>query len=107
MGEERAARRIIDGHSHIGELAAWKFYDLKEPVKPTVYEFRTLPDYVAHMDRHRVERALVIPNYGIPVQEQPFSLNPLAIEAAQANDRLRCALWVSILPQNRERTLES
>ncbi|MDQ6922073.1 MAG: amidohydrolase [Candidatus Dormibacteraeota bacterium] len=88
-------------------MAAWKFYDLKEPVKPTVYEFPTVADYVAHMDRYRVERALVIPNYGVPVQEQPFSLNPLAIDAAQSNERLRCALWVSILPQNRERTLEA
>jgi uncharacterized protein len=107
MGEERAGRRVVDGHSHIGEMAAWKFYDLKEPVKPTVYEFPTVADYVAHMDRYRVERALVIPNYGVPVQEQPFSLNPLAIDAAQSNERLRCALWVSILPQNRERTLEA
>lgn len=107
MTVERISRRVIDAHSHIGEMAAWKFYDLREPVKPTVYEFPTVSDYVAHMDRYRVERALVIPNYGIPVQEQPFSLNPLAIDAAQSNDRLRCALWVSILPQNRERTLEA
>jgi len=107
MTEERISRRLIDAHSHIGEMAAWKFYDLREPVKPTVYEFPTVSDYLAHMDHYRVERALVIPNYGIPVQEQPFSLNPLAIEAAQSNERLRSALWVSILPQNRERTLEA
>lgn len=107
MTVERISRRVIDAHSHIGEMAAWKFYDLKEPVKPTVYEFPTVKDYLAHMDRFQVERALVIPNYGIPVQEQPFSLNPLAIEAAQSNERLRCALWVSILPQNKERTLEA
>jgi len=107
MTGERISRRVIDAHSHIGEMAAWKFYDLREPVKPTVYEFPTVSDYLAHMDHYRVERALVIPNYGIPVQEQPFSLNPLAIEAAQSNERLRSALWVSILPQNRERTLEA
>src|ERR1700730_8041734 len=107
MGQERAGRRVIDAHSHIGEMAAWKFYDLKEPVKPTVYEFPTVSDYVAHMDRYRVERALVIPNYGVPVREQPFSLNPLAIDAAQSNERLRRAPSASILPQNRERTLES
>ncbi|HKA51845.1 MAG TPA: amidohydrolase family protein [Candidatus Dormibacteraeota bacterium] len=107
MTGERISRRVIDAHSHIGEMAAWKFYDLREPVKPTVYEFPTVSDYLAHMDHYRVERALVIPNYGIPVQEQPFSLNSLAIEAAQSNERLRSALWVSILPQNRERTLEA
>ena len=45
MGDERVAGRVIDGHSHIGEMAAWKFYDLKEAVKPTVYEFVTPKDH--------------------------------------------------------------
>jgi predicted TIM-barrel fold metal-dependent hydrolase len=49
----------------------------------------------------------VIPNYGVPVQDQPFGLNALVLDAAQAQDRLCGALWVSILPQNRERTLEA
>ena len=107
MIEERVPRRIIDAHSHIGDMAAWKFYDLKEPVKPTVYDFATTKDYVQHMDRYRVERALIIPNYGIPVQEQPFSLNQLVLESVQANDRLKGALWVSFLPRNKEMTLEA
>jgi len=107
MASERVPRRVIDGHSHIGELAAWRFYDLKEPVKPTVYEFATTADYTAHLDRLGVERALVIPNYGVPVQDQPFTLNALVLDATQAEDRLCGALWVSILPQNKERTLET
>jgi len=107
MASERVPRRVIDGHSHIGEMAAWQFYDLKEPVKPTVYEFASTADYTAHMDRLGVERALVIPNYGIPVQDQPFTLNALVLDATQAQDRLCGALWVSILPQNKERTLET
>ena len=37
MGDDRVAGRVIDGHSHLGEMAAWKFYDLKEAVKPTVH----------------------------------------------------------------------
>lgn len=107
MAQERAQRPVVDAHSHIGEMAAWRFYDLKEPVKPTVYEFPRLEDYVKHMDRYRVERALILPNYGIPVQEQPFSLNPLVIDAAQANDRLVGGLWVSFLPQNKALTMEA
>jgi predicted TIM-barrel fold metal-dependent hydrolase len=107
MSEERVQRRVIDAHSHIGDMAPWKFYDLQEPVKPTVYDFATTQDYLKHMDRYRVERALIIPNYGIPVQEQPFSLNPLVIESVQANDRLMGALWVSFLPRNREMTIEA
>jgi predicted TIM-barrel fold metal-dependent hydrolase len=107
MTDERVRRLVIDAHSHIGEMAAWKFYDLKEPVKPTVYEFPTAQDYVKHMDTYRVERAIVIPNYGIPVQEQPFSLNPLVLDAVQKSDRLKGALWVSFLPRNRELTMEA
>ncbi len=107
MANERVTRRVIDGHSHIGEMAPWKFYDLKEAVKPTVYEFATTKDYLAHLDGHGLERGLVISNYGIPVQDQPFSLNPLVLDSSAANDRLCGALWVSFLPQNREMTMEA
>ena len=107
MATERVSRQVIDGHSHIGEMAAWQFYDLKEPVKPTVYEFASGGDYLAHMDGLGVERALVLPNYGIPVQEQPFSLNSLVLDAAQSDERIRGGLWVSFLPKNKEMTLES
>ena len=107
MADERVAGRVIDGHSHLGEMAAWKFYDLKEPVKPTVYEFARASDYIKHMDTLKVERGLVLPNYGIPVQEQPFSLNPLVVDAAKSHDRIRAGLWVSFLPQNKERTMEA
>ncbi|MGH2721189.1 MAG: amidohydrolase family protein [Actinomycetota bacterium] len=107
MADEKVPGRVIDGHSHIGELAAWQFYDLTEPVKPTVYDFATAKDYVGHMDRFGTERALILPNYGIPVQEQPFSLNPLVIDAVQSHDRLIGGLWVSFLPRNKDLTLEA
>ena len=107
MTPERVPGKTIDGHSHIGAMDAWKFYDLKEPVKPTVYDFATAKDYVRHMDSLGVERALVLPNYGIPVQAQPFSLNPLVLDTVQSNDRIRGGLWVSFLPQNREMTMEA
>ena len=107
MSDDKVAGRVIDAHSHIGELAAWKFYDLAEPVKPTVYDFATTKDYLDHIDQFRVERALILPNYGIPVQEQPFSLNPLVLDSVQANERLKGGLWVSFLPRNRDLTLEA
>jgi uncharacterized protein len=103
----KVKRPVIDGHSHIGELAAWQFYDLKAPVKPTVYEFPNPKSYLRHMDSLGIERAMVISNYGIPVQEQPFSLNPLVLDSLEASDRLCGALWVSFLPKNREMTLET
>jgi predicted TIM-barrel fold metal-dependent hydrolase len=108
MAEERVKGRVIDGHSHIGEMAAFKFYDLEEPVKPTVYEFADARSYRDdHLDRFGVERGLVLPNYGIPVQEQPFSLNALVLESVGSDERLRGGLWVSFLPQNRDHTLKA
>jgi len=107
MGDERVAGRVIDGHSHIGEMAAWKFYDLKEAVKPTVYEFPTPKDYIQHLDAYGCERGLVLPNYGIPKQEQPFLLNPLVLDAVKSEDRIHGGLWVSFLPQNAEMTREA
>ena len=52
-----------------------------------------------------VERGLVLPNYGIPVQSQPFSLNSLVLDSIQSSDRLVGGIWVSFLPQNKEMTL--
>ncbi len=105
--EEKVRGHVIDAHSHIGEMAAWKFYNLAEPVKPTVYEFATPSDYLAQLDSVGVERGLVLSNYGIPVQEQAFSLNPLVLDAVTSSDRLVGGLWVSFLPVNKERTLET
>jgi hypothetical protein len=64
---EKVRGRVIDAHGHIGTMDAWQFYDLKEPVKPTVYEFARAKDYLTHLDGVGVERGLVLPNYGIPV----------------------------------------
>jgi predicted TIM-barrel fold metal-dependent hydrolase len=88
-------------------MAAWQFYDLKEPVKPTVYEFADAKAYRDHMDELGVERGLVLPNYGIPVQEQAFSLNPVVLDAVGSDERIRGGLWVSFLPQNRQLTLDA
>jgi predicted TIM-barrel fold metal-dependent hydrolase len=88
-------------------MAAWKFYDLAEPVKPTVYEYPTTQSYLRHLDELGVERALVLSNYGIPVQQQPFSLNDLVLDSVKSSDRLRGGLWVSFLPQNKEMTLQA
>ena len=104
---ERIRDNVIDGHSHIGEMEAWQFYDLKEPVKPTVYEFPTMESKLKHLDDLNLQRALILPNYGIPRQEQPFSLNELVLDSVSRSDRLMGGLWVSFLPQNKEMTLEA
>ena len=99
--------RVVDAHSHIGTMQAWKYYDLKEPVNPTVYDFPRAKDYLSHLDGLGVERGLVLPNYGVPIQEHAFSLHPLILDSVANDDRLVGGLWVSILPQNKERTLET
>jgi len=104
---ERVSRQVFDAHSHIGELSPWQFYDLPEPVKPTVYDFPDYKSYRDQMDTRGVERAVVMPNYGVPKQEHPFSLNEVALEAAATDERLIGGLWVSFLPQNKERTYET
>jgi uncharacterized protein len=104
---EKVRGRVIDAHSHIGTMDAWAFYNLKEPVKPTVYEFADAKDYLTHLDGVGVERGLVLPNYGIPVQGQAFSLNDLVLESVTSEERLVGGLWVSILPQNKELTLKA
>lgn len=105
--QDRVGRDVFDGHSHIGELPPYAFYDLKEPVKPTVYDFPDKKAYLDHLDRLGVERALVLPNYGVPDQQAAYSLNPVMLDAVTSTDRLIGGLWVSFLPQNRESTMEA
>jgi predicted TIM-barrel fold metal-dependent hydrolase len=105
--EERVQGDVFDGHSHIGQLPPFAFYDLKEPVKPTVYDFEDRQAYIRHMDRLGVERALVLPNYGVPDQKAAFSLNPVMLDAVTSSERLIGGLWVSFLPQNKQMTLDA
>src|SRR3990170_4883267 len=108
MAEERVSRRVIDGHSHIGEMGGWKYYGAPEPVHPTVYEFADGKSYIGdHLDKYGVERGLVLPNYGHPVQEQAFGLNPVVLDAVGSSGRVVGGVWGSDLPQNRDLTMES
>jgi predicted TIM-barrel fold metal-dependent hydrolase len=98
-------QRVIDAHCHIGDIPPWKFYDLEHPVKPTVYTYATPDEFVKkHMDEFKIERALAMSNYGVPVHEVSFDLNDVVMEAATTNDRILAAIWVSFLPRNAEMT---
>jgi predicted TIM-barrel fold metal-dependent hydrolase len=98
-------QRIIDAHCHIGEIPPWKFYDLEHPVKPTVYDYRSTSEFVKnHMDEFKIERALTMSNYGVPLHELSFDLNDVVMDAATTNDRILAAIWVSFLPRNAELT---
>ena len=98
-------KKIIDAHCHIGEIPPWKYYDLEHPVKPIVYDYPDTKSFLKnHMDEFKVERALVMSNYGVPVHELSFDLNDVVMDAATTSDRILAAIWVSFLPRNAEMT---
>jgi predicted TIM-barrel fold metal-dependent hydrolase len=85
---------LRDAHRHLGVMPAYPFYG-GPPVNPDTTARATVADLLDDLDAEGVERALVMPNYGVPIPELAFSFNPLVIEAAAKDDRVRAALWVS------------
>lgn len=98
-----ARKGLSDAHRHLGVLPAFPFYG-GPPVCPDITARASIDDLIADLDAEGTERALVIPNYGVPDPDIAFSFNELCVEAAARDDRLRAALWVSPLPRDRERT---
>ncbi|MCX6407007.1 MAG: amidohydrolase family protein [Propionibacteriales bacterium] len=92
----------LDAHRHIGELPAFPFYG-GPPIRADVTAKATVRDFLQTLDDEGTERTLVLPNYGVPVPDAAFDLNPLAIEAAQRDDRVICGLWVSPKASDAER----
>jgi predicted TIM-barrel fold metal-dependent hydrolase len=98
------ARRLVhDAHRHLGVLPAYPFYG-GPPVRPDLGARATIAELVADLDAEGTERALVIPNYGVPDPEIAFSFNELCVQAAGADDRIVAALWVSPKPADAART---
>jgi predicted TIM-barrel fold metal-dependent hydrolase len=97
------SRLIFDAHRHLGVLPSYAFYG-GPPVAPAVRARATIRELVADLDAEGTERALVIPNYGIPDPRVAFSFNELCVEAAATDDRIAAGLWVSPLPSDGERT---
>ena len=96
----RAAHR--DAHRHVGRLPAYGFYG-GPAINPDTTALETVEELFATLDAEGTERALVLPNYGVPDPDVAFGLNHLALEAAQRDDRVRCGLWVSPLERDAER----
>lgn len=98
-----ATNLVHDAHRHIGVMPAFPFYG-GPPVQPDIAARATVAELIADLDREGTERCLVLPNYGVPDASVSFSLNPLVLEAAATDDRIRCGLWVSPRPQDAELT---
>jgi predicted TIM-barrel fold metal-dependent hydrolase len=97
----KVQRRVFDAHSHIGALGSYPYYGAKTPVNPTVIEYPDTASMIKHMDDHGVERAMIIPNYGIPDSTLSFKYNPLVIDSLEHNDRFVGAIWVSPVLKDR------
>lgn len=96
-----AANLVNDAHRHIGLLPAFAFYG-GPPVHPDVSARGTVAELIADLDAEGTERALVLPNYGVPDASVSFSFNELVLEAAATDDRIVCGLWVSPRAQDAE-----
>lgn len=93
---------LWDAHRHLGRLPAYPFYG-GPPISPDTTAVETIDDLVADLDAAGVERALVLPNYGVPDPDVAFGFNELVLEAAQKDDRIRAGLWVSPKASDAER----
>ena len=92
-----------DAHRHLGVLPAYPFYG-GPPVSADIGARATIDELIADLDREGTERALVIPNYGVPDPDIAFSFNELVVEATTKSDRISAALWTSPLERDAERT---
>ena len=91
---------LHDAHRHLGVLPAYPFYG-GPAVRPDLGARATIDELLADLNTERTERALVLPNYGVPDPDIAFSFNDLVVEAAQRDDRIRAALWVSATETDR------
>lgn len=95
-----------DAHRHLGVLPAFPFYG-GPAVNPDTGARATIGELLTDMDAEGTERALVIPNYGVPDPAVAFGFNELCVEATTKSDRISAALWVSPLDRDRGRTSEA
>lgn len=98
--------RQHDAHRHLGVMPAYPFYG-GPPVRPDVTARATIAELIRDLDAEGTERALVIPNYGVPDPTLAFGFNELVVEAAQQDDRIRAGLWVSPRPDDAQRTADA
>ena len=87
-------QHLAAAHRHLGRLPAYGFYG-GPPINPDTTARATVDELVADLDREGTERALVLPNYGIPDVAVSFALNELVLDAAARDDRIRAGLFVS------------
>jgi len=94
-----SADGVRDAHRHLGVMPAFPFYG-GPPVRADIKARATIDDLIRDMDAEGTERALVMPNYGVPDPALAFSFNELCVEATTRTERISAALWVSPLERD-------
>ncbi|MGI8751180.1 MAG: amidohydrolase family protein [Acidimicrobiales bacterium] len=97
------ATAVWDAHRHLGALPSHRFYG-GPPVVASSAQLASVAELIAALDADGTERAVVLPNYGVPDPDVAFGFNELCLEAAANDDRIRAALWTSARPDDAERT---
>lgn len=100
------AGRDADAHRHLGVLPEYAFYG-GPAIRADTTARATVAALLSDLDAEGVERALVLPNYGVPDPAVAFGFNELVLEAAARDDRVRCGLWVSTLDRDADRTRQA
>lgn len=100
----KVQRKVFDIHTHIGWMDGFKYYGLPEPVNPTMYTDNDRQSKLDIMDELGVERSVVLSNYGIPIPSQPFTLNPVVLDAVvgKSDKRLIGGIWFSPMLKMKE-----
>ncbi len=102
----RTVAIAADAHRHLGVLPAFAFYG-GPAVNPDTSARATVAELLKDLDDEGIERALVLPNYGVPDPDASFAGNDLVLEAAAADERIMAGLWVSPLASDAERTAKA
>jgi predicted TIM-barrel fold metal-dependent hydrolase len=97
---------LADAHRHLGVLPAYSFYG-GPAVNPDISARATIDGLIRDLDAEGTERALVMPNYGVPDVSKSFELNDLVLDAAARDDRIRAGIFVSPRPQDVELTAKA
>lgn len=73
-------------------------------MQPALAQIGSVKDLIDSLDSEGTERAVVLPNYGVPDPDLAFGFNELCLEAASADDRVLAALWTSAREEDAART---
>jgi predicted TIM-barrel fold metal-dependent hydrolase len=76
-------------------MGAFNYYNNPEPINPTVEEYADTKEFLNILDHWGIEKALSLPNYGLPDSMVAFNFIPTMMKSIQESDRCTGGIWVS------------